>query len=110
MKKKLSLEEELYQKVSVADLILFAISLAENKKKKPRFEDITFQCFCLFPKVFALGGYSKLPDSRKLDRPLRALRRKKLIKGSPKTSFSLTKPGKKRALETAKIFRQKKLL
>lgn len=110
MKKRLFLEEELYTRASINDLIVFAMSLMGNKKKEGKFEDLVSKCFTLFPKAFALSGYPKLPDSRKLDRPLRALRNKKLIKGNPKTSFSLTKAGKKKALEIAKAFRQKKLL
>jgi len=50
-----------------------------------------------------------LPDSRKIDRPLRTLRKRRLIKGDPKTFFTLTKTGQKIAEEIATTFRQRKL-
>ena len=108
--RKVSLEEELYKKVSINDLILFGIFSVAESKKKCSFETLTHKCFTLFPKVFAIQKYPKWPDTRKLDRPLRTLRDEKMITGSPKNLFSLTKKGKKRALEVAKVFRQVKLL
>ncbi|XOB40530.1 MAG: hypothetical protein ACKKMR_00765 [Candidatus Nealsonbacteria bacterium] len=110
MKKKAFIEEELYKKASINDLILFGIYSVTTGAKKCQFETLVHQCFRLFPKVFALSDYPKWPDSRKLDRPLRTLRNKRLITGNPKTSFSLTKRGKKKALEIANVFRQGKLL
>jgi len=106
---KKTFEEELYQKVSLNDLILFSIYLATGNGGKCTFEKLVNKCFTLFPRSFSFSGIQKWPDSRKLDRPLRSLRKRKLIIGNPKTFFSLTKIGKKRAEETAKIFRQEKL-
>lgn len=108
--RKVSPEEELYKKVSINDLILFGIFSVAETKKKCSFEILTHKCFTLFPAVFSLQKYSQWPDTRKIDRPLRTLRDEKMITGSPKTLFSLTKRGKKRALEVAKFFRQTKLL
>jgi hypothetical protein len=104
------IEEELYKNASINDLIIFGIySLTENGKKCD-FEALVGRCFTFFPKAFSFFQYPKWPDSRKLDRPLRALRDAKMITGSPKNLFSLTARGKKKALEIAKIFRQGKLL
>ncbi|MBU0513270.1 MAG: acetyltransferase GCN5 [Proteobacteria bacterium] len=50
------------------------------------------------------------PDSRKLDRPLRALRKDNLIIGDPKTIFLLTKQGEKKVAEILKALKQGKLL
>lgn len=108
--RKAFLDEELYKKISINDLIIFAMYLINSGKKECKFEALVYKCFTLFPKVFALPGYPKWPDSRKLDRPLRTLRRRRSVAGDPKTSFSLTKQGKKRALEIAKTFRQGRLL
>jgi len=108
MPKKL-FDQELYGKISINDLILFGVFSAKNNKERCGFEKLVKECFFLFPKSFSLLGYSEWPDSRKLDRPLRTLRKRKLISGSPKTSFSLTNNGRKRAEEIAKIFRQRKL-
>jgi len=109
MKKK-SFDQDLYKKVSINGLILFCIYLITEKKEKCTFERLVKGCFTLFPKVFSFLHLSKWPDSRKLDRPLRALRKRKLIKGNPKDFFSLTKLGKNKAEEVAKTFGQRKLL
>lgn len=107
--KKTSFAEELYKNKSVNDLILFGIYSVITKKEKCTFERLSKECFALFPKAFSFPEYKKWPDSRKLDRPLRTLRKRKLITGNPKTSFSLTKLGKKSAEEIAKTFKQRKL-
>ena len=103
-------DEQLYDELPINNLILFGIHLASNKSKGCTFEELTRKCFTLFPKAFALSNNRKWPDTRKLDRPLRTLRKRKLIVGSPQSSFSLTKQGKKIALEVANLFAQKKLL
>src|SRR4030042_6658371 len=90
-------------------LILFAIYSVNSTKEKCTFERLIKECFTIFPEAFSFSKYPQWPDSLKLDRRLRTLRKRKLITGDPKTSFSLTKLGKKIALETAKSFRQRKL-
>ena len=110
VKKSKVFDSEIYQKVGMADLIIFALSSLSEKKEKCTFEKLAKECFDSFPKSFKLSGYSKWPDSRKVDRPLRTLRSRKLISGDPQTSFSLTKLGRKTAEEIAKRFRQKKLI
>ena len=92
-----------------ADLILFSIHSVASNREKCDFERLLKECFALFPQIFDFSKYPQWPDSLKLDRQLRTLRKRKLITGSPKTSFSLTKLGKKIALETSKTFRQRKL-
>jgi len=106
---KKAFDEQLYKRVSINNLILFGIYLVSTNSKKCTFEALTKRCFTLFPKTFALSGY-RWPDTRKLDRPLRTLRDKRLISGDPQTTFSLTKKGKKTALQIAKLFTQRKLL
>lgn len=102
-------DEELYKRVSISNLILFGIDSVCTKSKKCPFERLTKECFTLFPKMFGFSEYPRWPDARKLDRPLRTLRKRKLISGSSKTSFSLTKAGKEIVEEVAKNFRQRKL-
>lgn len=106
---KKTFDEILYEKVSIAGLILFSISIVSDRGRKCTFEELIGECFTLFPKSFSFAKFPKWPDSRKLDRSLRSLRAKKLITGDPKTFFSLTKIGKKTAEDIAKIFRQRKL-
>jgi len=115
----------LYKKVRITDLILFGINsvieseedksssspfaIARKNEEKCTFERLIEECFTLFPKEFGFSQHPQWPDSLKLDRQLRILRKRKLITGNPKTSFFLTKLGKKIALEIAKSFRQRKL-
>lgn len=106
---KKSFDEEIYRRISINDLILFSVYSLLDKENKCTFEGLVKECFALFPKSFSFSKFPEWPDSRKLDRPLRSLRKKKLISGGPKTFFSLTKTGKKTAGEIAKVFRQRKL-
>ncbi len=105
MKKK-SFEESLYKKFSIGDLIVFSVY---SLGKKAEFEQLVKECFTLFPAAFSFKSLSEWPDSRKLDRSLRSLRKEKLIKGDPQTSFSLTKAGEKKAERIAQDFRQGRL-
>ena len=122
---KKTFDGQLYKKAKITDLILFGINsviegdedksssspfaTARENKEKCTFERLIKECFTLFPEIFSFSKYPQWPDSLKLDRQLRTLRKRKLITGDPKTSFSLTKLGKKIGLETAKTFRQRKL-
>jgi len=101
--------EEIYQKVKICDLITVSLYSLGNSGKKITFERLLEKCFDLFPKKFNFPKHPSWPDSRKLDRPLRTLRREKLLLGNPKEKFSLTPKGKKRALQIIKLLRQKKL-
>lgn len=92
--------------VSTNDLILFSIF---SLRGKCSFETLVKECFTLFPKSFSLLEFPKWPDSRKLDRPLRTLRKRKMIIGDPKTFFKLTNLGRKKSEEIAKTFRQGRL-
>lgn len=91
----------------INDLILFCLF---NIDAECGFERLIKECFDLFPEVFCFESYKKWPDARKLDRPLRNLRDKRLITGDPSTAFELTSHGKQQAAIIAKSLRQKKLL
>lgn len=109
MKAKKLIDQELYKKVSLHNLILFSIYSISSKKEKCTYERLVKECFSLFPASFSFSGIKKWPDSRKLDRSLRTLRRQKLLIGDPKAVFSLTKAGRKIAEDVGKTFRQAKL-
>ena len=109
MKRK-ALDQDLYKRTSINDLILFCINSLNSKKDKCTFEKLIKECYDFFPQAFGFQSLKKWPDSRKLDRPLRTLRKRKLIKGNPKALFSLTNLGKKKAEEVSKTFGQRKLL
>jgi len=95
---------------SVNDLILFCIHSVIANNEQCSFDRLLKECFTLFPDTLRFERYPIWPDSRKLDRPLRALRDDKLIIGDPKSYFMLTKPGEARAAIISKVLRQGKLL
>ena len=103
-------KKEFGKKIPITDLILFCIHSIILDSEQCNFERLVKECFTLFPETLKFHRYPIWPDSRKLDRPLRALRKEKLIIGDPKTIFMLTKEGEKRASEISKILRQGKLL
>ena len=102
-------DKEQYKNLGINELILSAIYSTVNRGEKCTFERLVKESFNLFPEAFCFSKNPEWPDSRKLDRPIRTLRKRKLITGDPKTSFFLTKLGKKIAIETSKSFRQRKL-
>jgi hypothetical protein len=95
---------------SVNDLILFCIHSVVLNSEQCSFDRLVKECFTLFPDTLRFTRYPIWPDSRKLDRPLRALRDEKLIIGDPKNYFILTKAGEERAAVVLKALRQGKLL
>jgi hypothetical protein len=95
---------------SVNDLILFCIHSIVSNGEQCSFERLVKECFTLFPETLKFSRYPIWPDSRKLDRPLRALRSEKLIIGDSKTYFMLTKLGEEKSAAVSKILRQGKLL
>ncbi len=94
--------------ISINNLILYNLWLILQKKESCNFEKLVKECFDNFPDSFSLTLY-KLPDSRKLDRPLRFMKKNKLLKVDKKNNFSLTKTGIKKAQEINNILRQEKL-
>jgi hypothetical protein len=95
---------------SVNDLILFCIHSVVLNGEQCSFERLVKECFTLFPETLKFARYPIWPDSRKLDRPLRALRSEKLIIGDSKNYFILTNLGEEKAMIVAKALRQGKLL
>jgi len=103
-------KEKSYKKFSINDLIIFCIHSVVLNNEKCSFERLVKECFALFPDTLKFERYPIWPDSRKLDRPIRTLRKEKLVIGDPKTYFILTKTGEGRASEIEKALRQGKLL
>jgi hypothetical protein len=97
-------------KNSINELIIFSIYSLNEGNKKSNFSNLIEECFSNFPEIFSFKEYPQWPDARKLDRPLRDLRKKKITVGGPQESFKLTSKGKKIAREVAKRLGQRKLL
>lgn len=89
------------------DLILIVLYESLNRGERCGFSRLVINSFQKFPDDFALAEYRSYPDSLKLDRPLRELRGKGLISGSPVTYYYLTPLGKRLAekLESFSSFR-----
>lgn len=96
--------------ISINNLLLFSIHSVILNNEQCSFDRLVKECFVLFPDAIRFLRYPVWPDARKLDRPLRALRKEKLIIGDPKSFFMLTKEGMKKAVLVDKILRQGKLL
>jgi len=94
--------------VSINHLILLVIWNFSEKKEKCTFEKLTKECFETFPESFSLGNYP-LPDSRKLDRPIRLLKSKKMVKPASGSGLVPTKKGEAKAREINRVFSQEKL-
>jgi|SRR3989344_8807535 len=104
-------ESRIHDKIgTVNDLILFCVHSVIINNEQCSFERLVKECFTFFPETVRFLRYPVWPDSRKLDRPLRALRKDKMIIGDPKTYFILTKLGEERAMAVSKKLRQGKLL
>jgi hypothetical protein len=106
--KKIKTEKDNYKKIPINSLIVFGL-YSRAKEKKCSFEDLAIECFDLFPDNFCLNQYPQYPDSRKLDRPIRDLRRKGLIKGDSRSGIYLSVKGINRALQIERNFSQIKL-
>lgn len=79
----------------LADQILLVVYEILTRREKCSFGRLTVECFKKYPDDFSLTEYKEFPDSLKLDRPLRELRQKGLVNGSPITLYNLTPYGKK---------------
>jgi hypothetical protein len=80
-------------RISLDDMILMSLGSILKRKPKCSFGDLVYECFRNYPQHFSLREYPNYPDSLKLDRPLRNLRLKGFIKGSPVTHYSFTSIG-----------------
>ena len=79
---------------SLEDMILICIDNVIKTNKKCSFGNLVKECFLKYPKYFSLNDVPEYPDSLKLDRPLREMRQKGIIIGSPVTYYSITDFGK----------------
>jgi hypothetical protein len=106
---KKNTKQDFYKEIKTNELILLCIDSLSKNTGRCSFQDLVKESFALRPDIFGFASISQWPDSRKIDRPLRTLRKRKLISGNPQTFFSLTKTGKFMVKEVVKTFRQRKL-
>ncbi len=94
---------EVYTKIALNDLVTYAVFFLSQSKPEITAEDIVAVCFMLFPKRFALSGYSQWPDSTVVNKRWIDCRNKGLIIGSTARGFSLTPKGLEVADRIARI-------
>lgn len=95
--------EAMYSQMDINSLLLICIDNIITNSDDCTFERLVYECFTSYPKVFSLFRYPQWPDSNKLDRPLRKLRERGLIVGSPKMGFLLTEDGKHQVARVRKV-------
>ncbi len=81
---------------SIEDIILVCIDSVIQKSSKCSFGSLVKECFIRYPNNFSLNEAPEYPDSLKLDRPLREMREKGIIVGSPTTFYLITNLGRSR--------------
>ena len=96
-------------KITINDLILLGIYIIEKENRICDFESLIDECFQLSPRLISFQNHN-WPDSRKIDRPLRNLRKNKFIQINSDLNISLTKKGRGKSSEIIKILYQGKLL
>jgi hypothetical protein len=95
-------DETSYMRADIHSLIIISIDNIVTNNEDCTFERLVYECFTNFPKIFSLFRYPQWPDSNKLDRPLRKLRERGFIVGSPKVGFLLTEDGRHRVVSIKK--------
>lgn len=95
--KKNTLSREVYEKLEMQDLIVFAIYSVIKSKETCTYERLVAESFHRFPEIFRFKRYPQWPDSLKFDRPLRTLREKGFIVGTVRDHFDLTEFGRAKA-------------
>lgn len=93
---------EKYRNLTLEKLIIYSVAKVAESNEERTFERLVKECFERFPKSFGFYRYSQWPDSLKLDRPLRKLRKEGYITGNNETRFVLTRLGESYAKAVAK--------
>ncbi len=101
-KKLPKFEADLYANLSLADLVVFAMSYLAEREIEATTEEIVSISFRLFPHKFGMKQFPRWPDSALVIRRLNDAREKKLVKGNPNDGFALTFKGKQVAKRISK--------
>ncbi|KXK12597.1 MAG: hypothetical protein UZ14_CFX002002297 [Chloroflexi bacterium OLB14] len=102
VKKLPKFEADLYANLSLADLVVFAMSYLEERGVEATTEEIVSISFRLFPHKFGMKQFPRWPDSALVIRRLNDAREKKFVKGNPNDGFALTFKGKQVAKRISK--------
>ena len=93
---------EIYTKIVLNDLVLYAIYYLHKQGSEITSEDIASACFVLFPKRFSMRKYPQYPDSSIVSRRWSDCKSKGYLKGNASKGFQITARGIKRAEKVEK--------
>jgi hypothetical protein len=97
-------------KVSIDELVIYAVYQIYQSGEECTFERLVYECFTLFPNDFGFKRYPQWPDSARIDKSwLRCRTDKGWLIGSVKEGFKLTDLGFKMAERTEKRLKINKL-
>jgi hypothetical protein len=91
-----TIEEDKYSNVDLDHLMIYAMGELVKQKVDLSFENAVIAAFRLFPKKFALVGYSEYPDSDRVMNCLnRCVKPKHWLNGRPRQGFILNERSNK---------------
>ena len=96
-------DPENYSKITLNDLVVYAVHYLHKQGSEITSEDIISACFVLFPKRFSMKKYPQYPDSGIVSRRWSDCKSKGYLKGSANKGFGITARGTKRASKVEKM-------
>lgn len=96
-------DPDAYVKLTLTDLVVFAIQFLEHQEPDFSAEDVIAACFQMFPKRFSLRTYPHWPDSAMVGRRWGELRAKHYLLTRAAPALKLTAKGKRRAVNVEKL-------
>lgn len=96
------IELDVYSKISLNKLVVYAVQYLQEQGVTATVEEIVSVCFRLFPHSFSLKHYPRWPDSALVIRRLNNGREKGNIKGTASDGFSMKYKGKLLAKRVAR--------
>ena len=96
-------DPETYTKITLNDLVIYAVYSLQKQGSEIGPEDIISACFLLFPQRFALRKHPHWPDSAIVNRHRSGCKSKGYLRGSIKAGFQLTVRGTKLAQKVEKL-------
>jgi hypothetical protein len=96
-------DPDAYAKLTLTDLVVFAIQSLHGQEVNVLAEDVVAACFQMFPKRFSLRAYPHWPDSAMVGRRWSDLRARRYLSGNAGQGFNLTAKGTRRAAKVEKM-------
>ena len=95
-------DPDTYTKITLNDLVIYAIYYLDRQGSEITSEDIISACFVLFPKRFSLRKYPQWPDSGMVSRRWSDCKGRGYLRGNATKGFKLTAKGSRRAAKVEK--------